>query len=87
MTDLPSQVDALEFRRNQYGLTQEKWAAVLNIQPSHYSEILTGKRNLTLRVAARAFRFGVPAEALFQCESDKGFADIKCLADLMGWKI
>lgn len=58
--------DALEFRRDQYGLTQREFAAILGLQNSHYSEIISGKRRLTLGATKRAFAIGVPAEVLLQ---------------------
>src|SRR5574337_1235606 len=45
-TGLPSVVDALEFRRDQYGLTRSEFAAVLGLAPGHYSEFINGKREL-----------------------------------------
>ena len=59
-------VDALEFRRDQYGLTQREFAAILGLQNSHYSEIINGKRRLTLGATKRAFAIGVPADVLLQ---------------------
>lgn len=59
-------VDALEFRREQYGLTKTEWAAVLGIGIPHYSEILSGKRALPIRATRRAFAVGVPAEVLLR---------------------
>jgi len=61
-----SVVGALEFRREQYGLTCYEFAAVLGITKSHYSEIRAGKRTLPLKAVKRAFRVGVPAEVLLQ---------------------
>lgn len=58
--------DALEFRRDQYGLTQREFAAILGLQSSHYSEIINGKRRLTLGATKRAFAIGVPANVLLQ---------------------
>lgn len=58
--------DALEFRRDQYGLTQREFAAILGLQNSHYSEIINGKRRLTLGATKRAFAIGVPANVLLQ---------------------
>ena len=48
-TGLPSVVDALEFRRDQYGLTRSEFAAVLGLAPGHYSEFINGKRELPPR--------------------------------------
>lgn len=74
---LPSVVDAVEFRRDAYGLTQRDWSKVIGINQSHYSEFVHGKRTLTLRQAARCFEFGVPAECLFQCRNDKHIRHIQ----------
>jgi antitoxin component HigA of HigAB toxin-antitoxin module len=73
---IPSEVEALEFRRDQYGLNCGQWSAVLGMLPSHYSEFLSGKRCLPKSAMGKAFEFGVPAEALFQVRPDKGAADI-----------
>ena len=74
---LPSVVDAVEFRRDQYQLTQAQWAKVIGTSASHYSEFASGKRGLTLFQAAKCFQFGVPAECLFQNHGDKDFRHIK----------
>ncbi len=75
-------VDALEFRRDQYGLSQSEWAYILGLSPSHYNDFIKGRRGLSLQVAAKAFEYGVPAEAIFQCKRDKGYGDImRLLAD------
>lgn len=54
--------EALEFRRDQYDLTQAEFAAILKMQPSHYSEFINGKRDLPKRAMRRAIAIGVPAE-------------------------
>ena len=74
---LPSVVDAVEFRREQYLLTQSQWAKVIGTSASHYSEFTHGKRPLTLSQAAKCFEYGVPAECLFQNHGDKDYRDIK----------
>mgnify|MGYP000917390101 CR=1 FL=1 len=61
-----SVADALEFRRDQYGLTQSEFAAILGLQKGHYSEIVNGKRQLPIGATKRAFAIGVPAEVLLQ---------------------
>lgn len=66
MKRIPSVVDAVEFRREQYQLTQGEWAKIIGIQQSHYSEFVNGKRKLTLAQSGKCFAFGVPAECLFQ---------------------
>jgi transcriptional regulator with XRE-family HTH domain len=59
-------VVALEFRRDQYGLSQRQFARILGIQPSHYSEFISGERGLSLRALRRACAIGVPANVLLQ---------------------
>lgn len=76
---LPSIVDAVEFRRDQYMLTQREWAKVIGISQSHYSEFVHGKRGLTLAQAAKCFEYGVPAECLFQCRNSKHIKHIRKL--------
>lgn len=76
---LPSVIDAVEFRRDQYGLTQKQWAKVVGISQSHYSEFAHGKRGLTLSQAAKCYEFGVPADCLFQCKPNKALPDIRKL--------
>lgn len=63
---LPSIREALRFRQDQYGWSQKKMAAALGIQASHYSEILSGKRNLSLKAVKRAYAIGVPASVLLR---------------------
>lgn len=61
---VPEITDALEFRRDQYGLSQADFAFVLGMQPSHYSEVINGKRNLPMSAMKAAYKLGVPAEVL-----------------------
>jgi antitoxin component HigA of HigAB toxin-antitoxin module len=74
---LPGLIDAVEFRRDSYGLTQGEWAFVLGIQPSHYSEFVNSKRALPIGAMAKCFEYGVPAECLFQCLPNKTIRHIK----------
>jgi antitoxin component HigA of HigAB toxin-antitoxin module len=62
--------DALDFRRDQYGLTRAEFAAILGMTASHFSEVMAGKRNLPLNARIRAFAIGVPAEVLLQPGSE-----------------
>lgn len=62
--EVPTIADALEFRRDQYGLSQADFAFVLGIQPSHYSEVINGKRSLPMTAMKAAYKIGVPAEIL-----------------------
>lgn len=70
--DSSSLIAALEFRRDQYELTQAEFAFVLGLYPSHYNEIIKGKRALPLRATKRAFAIGVPASALLQSFKKEG---------------
>lgn len=63
-------LDALEFRRDQYGLKRSEFAAILGLTPAHFSEVMSGKRNLPLNARIRAFAVGVPAEVLLQPGSE-----------------
>lgn len=76
LSALPTVIDAMEFRREAYGLDCRQWAAVLGMAPSHYSEFINGRRQLPKRAMTNAFAYGVPAEALFQTRPTKGAADI-----------
>ena len=74
---IPSIIDAVEFRRDQYGLTARDWAFILGISQGHYSEFAHGKRDLPKKSMAKAFEYGVPAAALFQCHPVKHIKHIK----------
>lgn len=62
----PSVVDALEFRRDQYGLTKADFALLIGMHKSHYSEFVAGKRSLPKNAMCRAARIGVPMSILLQ---------------------
>jgi hypothetical protein len=74
---LPTVVEAVEFRRNAYGLTCAEWAKVIDMTEVHYREFLFEMRDLNPRQMAKCFEFGIPATLLFQCAPDKGMAEIK----------
>lgn len=59
-----SEAEALEFRRQQYGLTAQRWAMVLGMNPTHYSGVANGKRRIPVSAIERAVAVGVPAEPL-----------------------
>lgn len=65
-TWLPTVVDALRFRAEQMNYTDQRMAKELGMQPSHYSEVLKGKRGLSIKATKKAFALGVPAEVLLQ---------------------
>jgi antitoxin component HigA of HigAB toxin-antitoxin module len=58
--------EALEFRREQYGLTRTEFAAVLGLARSHYNEVVNGKRQLSIKAVKRAFAVGVSVDVLLQ---------------------
>lgn len=68
---LPTIAGALEFRRENYGWTQAVMAKKLGIEPSHYSEIVNGKRKLPYIAACRAFRIGIPAKVLLAVKNHR----------------
>lgn len=70
-------VDALDFRRDQYGLTRAEFAAILGMTSAHFSEVIAGKRNLPLNARIRAYAIGVPAEVLLQPGSEMVRRDLK----------
>lgn len=61
-----SEMRALEFRREMYGLSRRDFAEILGIMPSHYSEVVNGKRRLPINAVARAAAIGVPVSAMLQ---------------------
>lgn len=65
-SNLPSVIDAVEFRREQYVWSQKKMAKELHMCQSHYSEFIHGKRSLPMIAVKHAFRIGVPAAVLLQ---------------------
>lgn len=65
-TKLPTIIDAVEFRRDQYGYTKTQMAFELGMCLSHYSEFIHRKRPLPLKARIKAHKIGVPAEVLLQ---------------------
>jgi len=61
-----SMVDALDFRRDQYGLTWSEFGMLLGLSPQHMSEVKNGHRRLPIGAVKRAYAIGVPADALMQ---------------------
>lgn len=59
-------VQALEFRREQYGLNKRDFAALLGFSLARYSDVCSGRRRLPLDATKRAYAIGVPADALLQ---------------------
>lgn len=68
--DLPGPIDALKFRMEQQGLTANDLVQYLGSR-SKVSEVLNGKRPLSLRMIRALYRgLGIPAEVLLQ-ETDE----------------
>lgn len=67
-----SVIDALDFRRDQYGLTWAEFGAILGISASQMSYFKTGRRRLPLNAMKRAYAIGVPADVLLQRDVKKG---------------
>lgn len=61
--------DALEFRRDQYGLTRGDFAALIGLSLAHYGEVISGARSIPKRAMRRAYAIGVPADVLLSHES------------------
>ncbi|WKZ69644.1 MAG: helix-turn-helix domain-containing protein [Melioribacteraceae bacterium] len=60
----PDPVEAIKFRMEQMGLTQTDLAEAMGGK-NRVSEVLNGKRNLTLKMARELHkRFNIPAESL-----------------------
>lgn len=56
--------EALEFRRDQYGLTRDEFCEILSIGVDHYSEIIDGKRPTPMTLVRKANAIGVPLSSL-----------------------
>jgi HTH-type transcriptional regulator/antitoxin HigA len=64
--EAPKPVEAIKFRMDQLGMQQKDLAKVLGSK-SRASEILSGKRSLSLRQIKILYRkLGIPAEVLIQ---------------------
>lgn len=61
---LPSILDAINFRQEQYGWNDTKMAAMLDMQKSHFSEFKSGKRSLPINSIRIAYAIGIPADVL-----------------------
>lgn len=66
--ELPTLLEAVEFRREQYGWNQTKMAAMLDLSRSHYTEFKHGRRGLPVKSIRKAYAIGVPAAVLLQEE-------------------
>ncbi|MEX2362131.1 MAG: helix-turn-helix domain-containing protein [Balneolaceae bacterium] len=64
--EAPKPVEAIKFRMDQLGLEQKDLAKILGSK-SRASEILSGKRSLSLRQIKLLYKkLGIPAEVLIQ---------------------
>lgn len=64
--EAPKPVEAIKFRMDQLGMEQKDLAKILSSK-SRASEILSGKRSLSLRQIKILYRkLGIPAEVLIQ---------------------
>ncbi len=72
---LPSPIEAIRFRIEQYGWTDSKYAKEIGMSRSHFSEVMKGKRRMPVKAIRKAIALGTPAEVLLQpfpCELVKG---------------
>lgn len=67
----PRLFDAIDFRREQYGWTDAKMAAMLDLSPAHYSEFKNGKRGFPVNSIRKAYAIGIPASVLLQDDIDR----------------
>ncbi len=64
--DFPSPIDAIKFRMEQMGLHQKDMTQYIGCK-SNVSEVLSGKRSLSLSMMRRLHEgLGIPAEVLLQ---------------------
>ncbi len=61
--DLPSPIAAIQFRMEQMGLKQVDLVPLIGSR-ALVSEILSGKRNLTIKIVQNLHSIGIPYEAL-----------------------
>ena len=67
----PKLVDAVEFRRESYGWSKGKMAAMLDMTKSHYSEFIHGTRGLPVNSIRKAYAIGIPAQVFRQDYIDR----------------
>ena len=67
----PKLVDAIEFRRESYGWSKGKMAAMLDMTKGHYSEFIHGTRGLPVNSIRKAYAIGIPAQVLLQDDIDQ----------------
>lgn len=64
----PTQVDALRYYMAEWGYNQTQMAEALGTSRSHMSEVLSGKRSLSLAMIKSAYSMGIPASVLLGFE-------------------
>lgn len=68
--DMPSPLEAIKFRMEQSGMKAKDLAPYIG-SPSKVSEVLSGKRSLSLSMIRNLVKLGIPAEVLLQEEGAK----------------
>lgn len=64
---MPSPLEAIKFRMGQSGMKAKDLAPYIG-SPSKVSEVLSGKRSLSLSMIRNLVKLGIPAEVLLQEE-------------------
>ncbi len=63
----PDPIEAIRFRMEQEGLDRKALQELLGVERGRVSEIMNGKRNLTVEMIRRLHgEWGIPAESLIQ---------------------
>ena len=63
--ELPTPIEAIEFRLDQLGITRSQLASLIGFPRSRVSEVLNGKRNPSLdMMRALHEKLGIPADVL-----------------------
>jgi HTH-type transcriptional regulator/antitoxin HigA len=63
--ELPTPIEAIEFRLDQLGITRSQLASLIGVPRSRVSEVLNGKRNPSLdMMRALHEKLGIPADVL-----------------------
>ena len=63
---LPTPIEAIEFRMEQYGHNQTQAAKIIGITRSRLNEILHRKRTLSVIQIRRLWKYGIPLQVLIQ---------------------
>ncbi len=81
--DLPTPIEAVQFRMEQAGLSQADLVPYIGSR-AKVSEVLSGKRTLTLKmIRALNTHLGIPAEVLI---GDTAITDFEAKADQIQWR-